>query len=101
MPVVILGREMASSGQSDDLAAAHAAVEPGIGCGLVRIVDGVKGRAAMIVQVLAGILLTILRMMAGWLQLRVRLINSNALAMVQLAGDDIPAILGMVAGAFT
>jgi hypothetical protein len=101
MPVVILGREIAPSGQGDDLPAAYAAVEPRIGCGLVRSVDGVKGGAAMIVQVLAGILLITLRMMAGTFRLIIHVIGSNALAMVQLAGDDIPAILRVVAGAFT
>jgi hypothetical protein len=100
MPVVILGWEMAPSGQGDDLPAAHAAVEPGIGCGLVRSVDGVKGRAATVVQVLTAILIVTLRMTAGTFRLFIRVMDSNSLAMVQLARDDIPAILRVVAGAF-
>ena len=100
MPVVILGRETAPSGHGDDLPAAYAAVEPRIGCGLVRIVDGVKGRAAIVVRMVARTLLTTLRRRGGWLQLRVRLMGGHSLAMVQIAGDDIPAIFGVVAGAF-
>ena len=100
MPVVILGREMAPSGQGDDLPAAYTAVEPRIGCGLVRIVDGVIGGAARVVRMLAGIFRTTLRRMAGSFRLRVRVIGSNALAMVQVGRNDVPAILGVVAGAF-
>jgi|GEM_PF-5810917 len=99
--MVILGWEMAPSGQGDDLPAAQAAVEPGKGRGLVRIVDGVEGRAARIVRVLAGIFRTTLRRMAGSFQLMVRVMGGHSLTMVQVGGNDIPALLGVVAGAFT
>ena len=101
MPMVILGWEVAPSGQGDDLPAAQAAVETGIGHGLVGIVGGVKGRAAMVVRMLAGIFRTNLWRMAGSFGVIVRAAGGSALAMVQLAGDDIPALFRVVAGAFT
>ena len=54
MPMVVLGWKFAAFGQGDDFPTAQAPVETGKGCVLIRVVDGVKGRA-VICRVITGL----------------------------------------------